>query len=224
MSAGEETANPSAARERALVTRVVAELAGEDPVLDLGALARERPQAALILAAVRAHERAPVIACTGVLERLADFVDVVEALVATAAEHDATVVLDVPNHTAVEAGATPSVWGDGALEELRGLLPADHVVLHEVALRGAALVPQGGRVELPLVVAVDAEDAVPVAFVVAFGPRAARLLPAADVAPAGLLAERAYERARTAELEVLRAATRPVPALPNGAQPAGTAG
>jgi hypothetical protein len=208
VSAGEETANPSAAHERTLVARAVGELAGGEPVVDCRALAGHPPQAAALVAALRAHEPAPVIACTGVLEHLADFVEVVEALVAISAERDATVVLDVPNRAVIgEAGATPaSAWGEGALEELRGLLPADHVLLHEVALRGAAIVARGGHAELPVVVTVDADDAVPVAFVVAFGPRAARLLPAASVAPADVSAERAYDRARTAELEVLRAA------------------
>jgi hypothetical protein len=231
MPAGEETANPSAARERALVHRVVRELAGDDAVIDGANLAGDPPQAATLVAALREHQPAAVIACAGVLERIPDFVDVVEALVALSAESGATVVLTVPNHAfGIDGEAQPaSAWGEGAVEELRRLLPGDHVVLHQVALRGAALVPEGARARLDITVDMDAPSAAPVGFVIAFGPRAARLAPTADAGPADLGAERAHERARTAELDVLRAAApladpRPSLPAPNGAQPAGTAG
>ena len=76
---------------------------------------------------------------------------------------------------------------------------------------------------------VDAAGHGPAAFVLAFGPRARRLQVAAAVAAADLSAERAHERARTAELEVLRARLaaldpRPQLAPANGGQPSESAG
>jgi len=167
----------------------------------------------------------------GVLERLASFVGVVEALVALASERQATVVLAVANDavTNATAGERHSVWGEGAVAELRGLLPADHVGLHLLALRGAALVPAGAAAEVGVSVSVDARATVPAGFVLAFGPRAQRLQATAAVAAADLSAERTHERARTAELEVLRArlaALDPGPQLApaNGGQPSESAG
>ncbi len=59
-------------------------------------------------------------------------------LVALAAERQATVVLALPNDVVVDAaeGGRSSVWGEGAVSELRGLLPSDHVAFHLLALRG----------------------------------------------------------------------------------------
>jgi hypothetical protein len=229
MPPGEETVNPSAIRERALVDRVVRELAGDDSILNAADLAGDAPQALSLAAVLR--ERAgegELIACVGVLERLVDFGAVVEALVALSAERGATVVMAVPNDTFARdaTGDRASAWGEGAVSELRRLLPANHVVMHEIALRGAALVPESGGAQFAAAVDVDPRATAPVAYVLAFGPRAARLAASADVVAADVSAERAHERARTAELEVLRAAARvpngPALAPPNGAQPAET--
>jgi hypothetical protein len=144
-------------------------------------------------------------------------------LVALAAERQVTVVLALPNDaTAADGGGRRSVWTDGAVAELRGLLPADHVAFDLVALRGAALVPAGGGGELT--VGVEGDSGTPAGFVLAFGPRARRLGAAAAVAPADLSAERQHERARTAELEVLRTRIAAIDARPqltpaNGGQP-----
>ena len=102
--------------------------------------------------------------------------------------------------------------------------PSDHVAFHLLALQGAALVPADGAQELSVEVDADGRAATPAGFVLAFGPRAQRLQAAATVAAADLTAERAHERARTAELEVLRARLaalddRPQLAPANGAQP-----
>ena len=110
-------------------------------------------------------------------------------------------------------GAT--MWTDGAVAELRGLLPSDHVLFNELALRGAALVPEGSRDhELGVTVPIDARSTTPVGFVLAFGPRVAELGARAGVGLADVDGERAFERARSAELEVLRVKTR---ALDSGA-------
>jgi hypothetical protein len=208
MPASEDTASPATAHERALLASAVRALAGDGEVLDAAALAGDPPDPAVLDAALRerAGERA-VITCAGLLERLADFVGVVETLVALAAEHDATVVITVPNDRF--AGApderSRSAWGEGAVAELRQLLPSDHVPYDLLTLRGAALVPAAAGAELSVPVEVDPGTAAPVGFVLAFGPRAAGLAASASIGAADLSGERAHERAREAELEVLRA-------------------
>jgi hypothetical protein len=221
----EEASGPATASERVLVDRVVRALAGGNVPLDAAALAGDPPDADALVGALREQAReGSVIACVGVLERLASFAGVVHALVA-AAERQATVILALPNDAVAEAatGERRSVWGDGAVAELRGLLPTDHVAFNLLALRGAALVPVGAEVGVN--VGVEATRAVaPAGFVLAFGPQAQQLQAAASVVAADLTAERSHERARTAELEVLRARlatldARPQLAPANGGQP-----
>jgi hypothetical protein len=221
----EEASGPATASERVLVDRVVRALAGGNVPLDAAALAGDPPDADALVEALREQAReGSVIACVGVLERLASFAGVVHALVA-AAERQATVILALPNDAVAEAatGERRSVWGDGAVAELRGLLPTDHVAFNLLALRGAALVPVGAEVGVN--VGVEATRAVaPAGFVLAFGPQAQQLQAAASVVAADLTAERSHERARTAELEVLRARlatldARPQLAPANGGQP-----
>ena len=232
MPASEETFTPATSLERVLVDRAVGALADGRAPLDAAALAGDPPDGDALVAALREQAQdGSVIAVAGVLERLASFIGVVEALVALAVERQATVVLAVANDAVTDAaaGERRSAWGEGAVAELRGLLPADHVALHVLALRGAALVPADAAVEVGVSVDADARAAVPAAFVLAFGPRAQRLQATAAVATADLSAERAHERARTAELEVLRARLaavdpRPQLAPANGGQPAESAG
>jgi hypothetical protein len=221
----EEASSPATASERVLVDRVVRALAGGNVPLDAAALAGDPPDADALVEALREQAReGSIIACVGVLERLASFAGVVHALVA-AAERQATVILGLPNDAVAEAatGERRSVWGDGAVAELRGLLPTDHVAFNLLALRGAALVPVGAEVGVN--VGVEATRAVtPAGFVLAFGPQAQQLQAAASVVAADLTAERSHERARTAELEVLRARlatldARPQLAPANGGQP-----
>jgi hypothetical protein len=201
----EEASSPATASERVLVERVVGALAGIHVPLDAAALAGEPPDADALVAALRDQvEEGSVIACVGVLERLASFAGVVHALVAAAAERQATVIVALPNDAVdAAAGQRHSVWGEGAVAELRGLLPHDHVAFHLLALRGAALVPVGAEVGIDA--RVEATSAVaPASFVLAFGPRAQELSAAASVVAADLSAERTHERAQTAELQVLR--------------------
>jgi hypothetical protein len=222
----EEASSPATVSERVLVDRVVGALAGTHVPLDAAALAGEPPDADALVAALGDQvQEGSVIACVGVLERLAGFAGVVHALVAAAAERQATVIVALPNDAVagVAAGERRSVWGEGAVAELRGLLPRDHAAFHLLALRGAALVPVGAEVGVD--VHVEATRAVaPAGFVLAFGPRAQQLHAAATVVAADLTAERAHERAHTAELEVLRARlgaldARPQLAPANGGQP-----
>ena len=227
MPASEETTGPAAALERAIVERAVIALADDRAPLDAAALAGDPPDADALVTALRKQtQEGSVIACVSVLERLSSFAGVVHTLVALAAERQATVALALPNDVPVHAAdrGRRSVWGEGAVAELRGLLPADHVAFHVLALRGAALVPADGAQELSMQVDAGARAAAPAGFVLAFGPRAQRLQAAAAVAAADLTAERAHERARTAELEVLRARVAALDARPqlapaNGGQP-----
>jgi hypothetical protein len=193
--------------ERGVLERAAAALADDDRLLDADTLAGDPPDPAALVAALRDRAgEGSVIVCAGVLARLPDFLGVVEALVALARERDATVVLAVPNDAFADGdGPDRTAWGEGAVAELRGLLPADHVAFHLLSLRGAALVPAGEPAHVAITVEADARATVPAAFVLAFGARASRLAATATVAAADLSAERAYDRARTAELEVLRA-------------------
>jgi hypothetical protein len=227
MPASEETTGAADALERAVVDRAVGALAADRAPLDAASLAGDPPDADSLVAALREQaQEGSVIACVGVLERLSGFAGVVHALVALATERQATVVLALPNDAAVDAAAGPrrSVWGEGAVAELRGLLPADHVAFNLVALRGAALVPAGGAQTLSVDVDTEVPARAPAGFVLAFGPRAQRLQSTSEVAAADLSAERTHERARTAELEVLRARVAALDARPqlapaNGGQP-----
>jgi hypothetical protein len=212
MLAREKTVEPSAAQERALFQRVVSGLERDGvDVVHASVLAGDPPDATRLAAGLRMHvtERA-VVACQGVLERLPDFLETVETLVALAAERGATVLIALPNE---EFAGSPqaerrSTWSEGAVEELRRLLPDGHAAFHQLALRGAALVGAGDGAQLPIAVDVDPRTAVPVGFVLAFGPLARELRPAATAGVADLTAERAYERERTAQLEVLHARLR----------------
>lgn len=159
-----------------------------------------------VAAAAREHGRpGAVIACLDVLEQLDHFLPVVEALVA-AAKAGATVVLRVPN-TPLTGQRGASTWGEGAVEELRGLLPADAVVLRQVPLRGAAVVREHGVLAVAVDVDVAGHDAAS-HFVAAFGPRAAELADAAAVAPADLAAERAEQHRLRSDVAFLEARVR----------------
>ena len=232
MPAHHDAVSPASALEHALVARAAAEVAGDVPVVDAAALLADSADGDGLVAALREQTQdGAVVVCAGVIERLASFAGVVHALVALAAERQATIVLTLPNDATadVPAGGRRSVWTEGAVAELRGLLPADHVFLHLLALRGAALVPAGDAAELELSVTADGRANAPAGFVVAFGPRAHRLRTAATVAAADVSVERARDRARIAELEVLRARVAALDARPqlapgNGGQPSESAG
>src|SRR3954454_4742376 len=98
-------------------------------------------------AAVAALAPGAVVTAFGVIDVVDGFAALVEALIEAAAERAVTVVLAVPNHAFVApCGEARTSWDAGAFAELRSLLPDDHVVLHQVAMRGSALVPadEGG--------------------------------------------------------------------------------
>ena len=167
-------------------------------------------------AAIAALPPGSVVSAFGVVEVVDGFAALVEALIEAAAEREVTVVLAVPNHAFVApSGQARTSWDAGAFAELRSLLPGDHVVLHQVALRGSALVPAELRTRptrrravASAAVELDAAAA-PEAFLAAFGPRAAELARAAAAAAvvvqADLVAERAARTALESEVQLLRA-------------------
>jgi hypothetical protein len=159
------------------------------------------------LAAVRqAAGHGALVTVFATLEHLPSFAPLVQLLVGLAEEQEATVVVGVPND-AVGAGdlaTRRTTWDEGAFAELRSMLPPDHAVWHQLALRGTAVVPAGHEGLHEGAVALT-DDAAPVAFLAAFGPLAGELAPAVGVVQAEVAAERAALRAADAELAVLRA-------------------
>jgi SAM-dependent methyltransferase len=141
--------------------------------------------------------------CFEVIEHLESFVGVVELLVELAAERAFTVVLSVPNDAfwPIESPWHKTMWGEGSFEELRRLLPDEHVVLHQVPLQGSVLAPAGADAFAPP--GLDArEAAVPSHYLAAFGPRRGELGASARVAQADLLEQRRWERQREANLAI----------------------
>jgi hypothetical protein len=158
------------------------------------------------VAAVRAAlgDTSGVITCFEVVEHLSTFVPLIGALIELA-EQGWTVVLSVPNDAfwALENPYHETMWGEGAFEELRRLLPEDAVVARQIPLDGSHLVIDGAPLELPAVT--PRPDAIPSHFLAAFGPRAAELTPRALAIPSDLDGRRTWERQRESTLAVLEA-------------------
>ena len=146
------------------------------------------------------------ITCFEVVEHLRTFVPLVGALVELA-EHGWTVVLSVPNDAfwALENPYHETMWGEGAFDELRRLLPAGAVVAHQVPLDGSHLVVEGAEGPLALPPVQPRPDAVPSHFIAAFGPRADELASRALAIPSDLDGRRTWERQRESTLAVLEA-------------------
>jgi SAM-dependent methyltransferase len=158
------------------------------------------------VAAVRGAlgETPGVITCFEVVEHLATFVPLIGALIELA-ERGWTVVLSVPNDAfwALENPYHETMWGEGAFEELRRLLPEDAVVARQIPLDGSHLVIDDRPLDLPAVT--PRPDAIPSHFLAAFGPRAAELVPRALAIPSDLDGRRTWERQRESTLAVLEA-------------------
>lgn len=139
--------------------------------------------------------------CFEVIEHLDSFIGVVELLVELAAERAFTVVLSVPNDAfwPVESPWHTTMWGEGSFEELRRLLPIEHVVAHQVPLQGSSIVPQGTDA-LAAPGFGTREDAVASHLLAVFGPRCHELTAMSSVAQADLASQRRWERTREANL------------------------
>jgi SAM-dependent methyltransferase len=144
-----------------------------------------------------------VVTCFEVVEHLEAFAPLVEALVQLATEDGVTVLLSVPNDEfwGLENPHHRTIWGAGAFAELRRLLPADHVLLRQLALSGSRIVREGdeqrpaGEIAVPV-----ATDGVPTHFLAAFGPRAADVAGTAIVVQTDLDEQRRWERQRECDL------------------------
>jgi hypothetical protein len=214
--------DPAAQVERDARRHIAAGLAGRGAWLDLRAAAGPAaadpaPDGATALTgefatpedleAVRdAAGEGALVTVFDTVEHLPSFVGLVQLLTDLSEEHGATVVLGVPNDAVGHDGATArrGSWGEGAFAELRSVLPPGHVVWHQIALRGTAVVPAGHEGLHEGAVAVT-DDGVPVAFLAAFGPQVGRLAPAVGVVQVDVGAERAARVATDAELAYLRA-------------------
>jgi SAM-dependent methyltransferase len=142
------------------------------------------------------------VTCFEVIEHLRTFVPVLELLAKLATEHDYTCVLSVPNDAfwALENPFHETMWGEGAFEELRRLLPAGHVIARQVPLTGSAVVRDAGSQQLEVpTVEVDAHR-VPSHFLAAFGPAADQLASRAVATPTDLDGQRTWERQRESQL------------------------
>jgi SAM-dependent methyltransferase len=145
-----------------------------------------------------------IVTCFEAIEHLASFAPVVELLTELAEQHGFTVVASVPNDAfwSIENPHHLTMWGEGAFEELRRLLPREHVVLRQVALRGSAIVREEAPDERTVAVGVDPAG-VPSHLLVAFGPGADRVAPSAHVVQADLEEQRLWVRQREAHLSFL---------------------
>ena len=156
---------------------------------------------------VRQAAPGAVVGALGVLDLLDHVAPLLDAL-RDAAAGGATVVLTVPNTPYTGIGRA---WSEGAVEELRSLLPPGHRLLHAVPIAGAALVEPGEEASLTGLEARVPAGAVASTAVLAFGPRAGELATAGMVGAMDLAAERAERRrlesdnaflaARVAQLE-----------------------
>lgn len=150
-----------------------------------------------------------IVTCFETVEHLPMFVGLVELLVALAAERGITAVLSVPNDafTGVENPHHLTTWGDGAVEELRGLLPDGHVVTHQLALAGSAIAIGDEAQSHAIEVIASGAQAPPTHFIIAFGARTVELEAAAAAAQVDAAAQRAWERQRAADLAFFRMRT-----------------
>ncbi len=126
---------------------------------------------------------------------------------ALAREHGATVVISVPNDAfwAIKNPYHLASWGEGAFEELRALLPAEHTLLRQVALTGSAMVAWDAPAEThELAVTAGGEGTVATHFIAAFGPRHRELRSGALALQADMAAQRRWERQRENDLALMQ--------------------
>jgi hypothetical protein len=149
------------------------------------------------------------VTCFEVVEHLATFVPLVETL-AQLTDQGFTVALSVPNDAfwSIQNPYHHAMWGEGAFEELRRLLPEEHVVARQLALSGSlALVDgeDGGGHAIELASPTATE---PTHFLIGMGPGATRLTGTAAVGEADVVEQRRWQRQRESDLAHLQATER----------------
>jgi len=147
-----------------------------------------------------------VVTCFEVLEHVRDLPGVVELLVELATEHATTVVLSVPNDAfwAIENPFHETTWSAGAFQELRAMLPADHIYAEQLPLRGSRIAVHGADTEDPPA-AQPGDGAAPSHFIAAFGPAAGELRGGAAIFEADQHGERRWTHQRESDLAYLEA-------------------
>ena len=183
------------------------ELPGENVSTMQADLSSEDGVGAVVAALTeQAGEGPGTITCFECVEHLDSFVPLISALVQLAERHGFTVLLSVPNDAfwSIENPHHRTSWGEGAFEELRTLLPADHVMLRQVVLQGSAVVRADAEPELrPVEIELEA-GGVPSHLLVAFGPERERAAVGATVAQVDMEEQRRWERQREADLSMLK--------------------
>jgi SAM-dependent methyltransferase len=182
------------------------ELPGENVSTMQADLSTEDGVAAVVAALTeQAGDGPSVITCFECIEHLDSFVALVGALVQLSERHDFTVILSVPNDAfwAIENPHHHTSWGEGAFEELRRLLPADHVLLRQVVLQGSAIVRGDAEPELKPVETTLEPGGVPSHLIATFGPERERVAPGAGVAQVNVEEQRRWTRQREANLAML---------------------
>lgn len=149
-----------------------------------------------------------VVTCFEVVEHLRTFVPFLQWSGALAREGAATFVISVPNDAfwSIENPFHAARWGEGAFQELRGLLPAQHTLLRQVPLSGSAVVAWDGAPERrDLTVTAGGDGTVASHFVAAFGPRHHELAGEALAVPTQQFEQRRWERQRESNLALAEA-------------------
>ncbi len=149
----------------------------------------------------------PVVSCFEVIEHLASFVALLEWSSTLAQEHGATFLISVPNDAfwSLQNPHHLTAWGEGAFEELRGLLPTEQTLLRQVAVTGSAMVGWDAPAEAhELAVTAGGEGTVATHFIAAFGPRHGELHTGALALQADMAAQRRWERQRENDLALMQ--------------------
>lgn len=147
-----------------------------------------------------------VITSMETVEHLARPMPFVRWLTDQASRRDADVVLSVPNDAfwAIENPFHQTMWGEGAFEELRRLLP-DHLAAAQFPINGSWITTGRDDGDTVDVTATAGSARVPSHFLAAFGPRREQLTPAGGATLADLPARRKWEQEREANLALLSA-------------------
>ncbi|MGP0101459.1 MAG: class I SAM-dependent methyltransferase [Solirubrobacteraceae bacterium] len=149
--------------------------------------------------ALRHFEGDPVVTCFEVVEHLSTFLPLLEWMGTLARERGATFVISVPNDAfwSIQNPHHLTAWSEGAFEELRRLLPAEHTLLRQVAIAGSALVEWDVQpVQHELGARAGGEGTVASHFIAAFGPRHGDLWRGALATQTDMLEQRRWERER----------------------------
>ena len=141
------------------------------------------------------------ITCFEVIEHLASFVPLV-TLLTERAEAGGTVLLSAPNDalTGTQNPFHLSSWGEGALDELRTMLPREHLVLEQVLLAGSALRRRDEPARNERADVAVTPIAGPTHLLLAFGPRAGDVALPCLVEALDVDEHRTWERQREADL------------------------